>query len=372
MSNADNYKMLKLAEKAWINDNLDESTKLLSQRYNNTNTTIQEKPLNVVKYSEDIKITSLKFKGYDTFSNLLEFKESINIFDIGVPIKIDGTFLSREFAHLKYPERYEHLFSPLSGDTIKEIQNNSYRIKNAYLTLIRKPYYHWLLDTIPHLLGASYLRHLDSIKLINNASNPLTKWQKQLLEKTTKLFGINNLLWQPLNGNIIGASPGFSQTRMPLDKRLSILKSFRSSGKNKKPWRFIYAKRNIHDNRKLLNENEVISALGNKFQIIEPGNLDIDTQIDIFAEAKCIVGVCGSNLANIVFCQPKTLVVEISAGLPQMHFEKICKANDLQFKRISGNPSINQKNSKSMWNQVHSNLVVDAKTIKSYIESNIS
>lgn len=317
----------------------------------------------------------LSYNGQTLSSYLTTFDEGIAVFDIGVPLGINGTFFSHAFSHLRYPERYTHLFSKETDDAIRTIQQQGHRIKDAYVTLIRPPYYHWLLDTIPHLLGAAHLKQVDCIKLIAPDTMPLKVWQKELLERAAKSFGFSNVEWHPLTGNIVGVQPGYSQTRMPMGERVEVVRSLGPRTNSQKPWRFLYAKRSSGDIRQLKNEADVLQALDERFEVIEPGQLDVETQMQVFSEAQCVVGVHGSNLTNITFCQPGTAVVEIAAGLYQPHFERVCREAQLCFERVAGVPTTDETQSTEnsevtapTWAQAHGDLTVEPAHILEAIE----
>jgi capsular polysaccharide biosynthesis protein len=275
--------------------------------------------------------------------------------------------MSHAFAHLKYPERYVHLFSEESGNAIKTAANNAHHIANAYVTLVRPPFYHWLMDTIPHLYGASRLGHMESVTLIAPDSMTFHPWQKSLLKRAATAFGINNLTYTPTNGTVVAVRPGFSQTHMPLADRLALLRLIAPRAGAKKPWRFLYSRRGPKERRQLHNEDAVIAALGGRFTVIDPGEMDLPAQMSLFAEARCVAGVHGSNLTNIAFCQPGTAVVEIAAGLPQPHFERLAEAAGLRFMRVEADPVAPDSKDKT-WAQAHGDLTVDPAAVLTVID----
>ena len=359
MNKKNSIDTIKLAEKAWLEGDLKKSSEILESRFPNQQRLIFQKYLNINNSEKGINTTPLYFNGHDVNSFLVKFDSSISIFDLGLPLSNGGAFFSREFTHLKYPERYIHLYSPESIKAISSVMHSSYNIENVYLTLVRKPYYHWLLDTLPHLLGLSLLKNHKTIKLIGSGIPKLRGWQKEILQLATQMFKIDNLSWLNLNGNIVKSQPCFSQTRMSLKDRLMIIRTLKLKKNNKKPWRYIYAKRSKKDIRKLYNEDKLISKLDSRFEIVEPERLDIRSQINLFSEAKCVVGVCGSNLSNIVFCENNTSVVELSAGYEQKHFENISNAIDLNFFRVKGEPLEPELKIKNKWKEAHSDFNIN-------------
>lgn len=374
MTFASDFALLRRAEAAWVHGDLNTSTATLAQHAGNPTPVVHEAAYQPEHMPAGTSSIQLSHGDKKLSSHLTTFGEGIAIFDIGVPLTLNGTFFSQTFSHLRYPERYTHLFTTDTDRAIKTIREQPNRLENAYIVPIRPPYYHWLLDTVPHLLGAGRLSHLPEVRLIAPNSMPLRSWQKELLEKSSRAFGATNLKWTPLDGNIIGVRPGYSQTRLPLTERLTVLRALMPRYDSAPPWRFIYVKRSAGDVRQLLNEAALLEALSDRFEVIEPGQLDIEFQMKVFAEARCVVGVHGSNLTNIVFCQPGTAVVEIAAGLPQPHFENLCKGAGLNFARVNGMPAHERDSAESdnampaTWAQAHGDLGVDAKEVLQAIE----
>jgi capsular polysaccharide biosynthesis protein len=74
----------------------------------------------------------------------------------------------------------------------------------------------------------------------------------------------------------------------------------------------IYISRRGARLRSFLNESELeahLAALG--FSIVQPEMYQVDQQIQMFRRAKVIVGPSGSAFANVLYCRPGTIVVEI-------------------------------------------------------------
>lgn len=80
--------------------------------------------------------------------------------------------------------------------------------------------------------------------------------------------------------------------------------------------RRLYISRRDATMRKLLNEEELISALLQKgFEVVTPGELSFSEQISLFGEAGIIVGPHGAGLTNIVFAPAGCIVVELADKL---------------------------------------------------------
>jgi len=99
---------------------------------------------------------------------------------------------------------------------------------------------------------------------------------------------------------------------------------------------YVYSQRAPSDRRALKNEADRLDALGPRFKVVRPDQLDFATQIGVFSKAKCVVGVHGSNLTNIVFCPDGTGVVELFAGQPQKMYAAMAEAGAMPFQRVEG------------------------------------
>jgi capsular polysaccharide biosynthesis protein len=75
----------------------------------------------------------------------------------------------------------------------------------------------------------------------------------------------------------------------------------------------IYVSRRGGWARSLLDESELESRLAKLgFSIVQPELYKVDQQIQMFHRAKVVVGPTGSGFANVIYCRPGTLVVEIT------------------------------------------------------------
>jgi hypothetical protein len=158
---------------------------------------------------------------------------------------------------------------------------------------------------------------------------------------------------------------------MPLAERLRLLSYLMPAGV-KNAGDFLYVRRGAGEVRQLHNEAAVIEALGTRFRTIEPGNMSIDDQIRAFAGARCVVGVHGSNLTNIVFCAPGTAIIEIAAGLPQPHFEQISATAGLRLQRVTAAPVGTRAETGLTWAQAHGDLTVRPQDVVSAVDAALS
>lgn len=74
----------------------------------------------------------------------------------------------------------------------------------------------------------------------------------------------------------------------------------------------IYINRSDAKYRRILNETEVINFLGKLgFESVTLGSMTVAEQVKLFASADVIVSPHGAGLANLVFCQPETKIIEL-------------------------------------------------------------
>jgi len=85
------------------------------------------------------------------------------------------------------------------------------------------------------------------------------------------------------------------------------------------------------------NNSEVIDFLTKKgFTSYKIGELSFENQIYLFNKAKIIVGAHGAAFANLVFCKPKTKIIEIKPiNNPNYVNKTISKINSLDYTLIA-------------------------------------
>ena len=95
----------------------------------------------------------------------------------------------------------------------------------------------------------------------------------------------------------------------------------------------IYLRRSGEVKRKIINENELESKLSTfGFEAYDAAKMSAADQISLLKGAEIVISAHGSSLANIAFCKPETIVIEIfgpcggetcyprmAAGLQLMH-----------------------------------------------------
>ncbi len=225
------------------------------------------------------------------------------------------------------------------------------KIKGTVLSLVQgassNNYFHFLFDIITRLKMFEEIYNLSSIDYfyVNNELD----WQKKIFS----LFGIekqkliNSDKYRHIEANKIIAidHPWYHKGRVHDEvqnipswlvlwlrkKFLHMSKKFDSNEKI-----FIDRSESKFNHCQIQNNDEIISFLKAKgFTSYKVGQLDFFEQIYLFNNAKTIIGPHGAAFTNIVFCKPKTNIIEI---IPRTHPSKKCKRLseilDLNFFRI--------------------------------------
>lgn len=175
-------------------------------------------------------------------------------------------------------------------------------------------YYHWLLDLLPRLAliqrGGVNLDSIDYFLVNDRAS----RFQRESLE----LLGIpkHKIMeshWHPHIQATELIVPSF-----PCDTghfarwQTEWLQEKFRPGNAAKPFRRLYLNRRNVSYRRVENESGVEIFLEQYgFESIDPGDYSIEEQARLFAETEILIAPHGAALANIVFCQPGTKVVEL-------------------------------------------------------------
>lgn len=175
-------------------------------------------------------------------------------------------------------------------------------------------YAHWMLEILPRLAAAKALPILGRMKVLVPAT--LIPFQRE----TLTALGIGEKQMHPIAGKSLlfaqayvptyPAAGGYSRAQVQwLSQHLPA--AFPLS-KPAPPHRKIYISREDAKERRVTNHSEVETFLRSRgFETIIPGKLTVAQQIQTFQEAQVIVAPHGAACVNLVFCQPKTTLIEL-------------------------------------------------------------
>ena len=77
-----------------------------------------------------------------------------------------------------------------------------------------------------------------------------------------------------------------------------------------------------------------------KIKIYQPEKLSFKNQINLLRKSNLVIGAHGAAFANIIFCKPRTKVIEIiPSNHPNKQSERLCKILNLKYFRIKTKPN---------------------------------
>lgn len=173
-------------------------------------------------------------------------------------------------------------------------------------------YYHWIIDILPRLSLIEKFSTLGNTKLIVPSS--LNSFQKESL----LLTGVSPTRIQEFDGNYWQVEKLYfpsllSECGNPSPSIVSWLREkFLCNCDDSSARKKIYISRSDTNIRRILNEDEIASFLSKEgFEIICPGSLSFEKQVEIFKNANVIVAPHGAGLTNIVFSPRGSWIIEL-------------------------------------------------------------
>ena len=212
-------------------------------------------------------------------------------------------------------------------------------------------YFHFMFDIIPKIF---LLNSKISLKKIDYfyIANP-KEWQIKIL----KNLGIteDKLLSSKKYNHIIADEiytvdhpwyiKGTIQNSVKEIPSWIVLKNrdifLKKNRKNTKKRIFLDRSNSSYNHCQISNPNFVNEFIvRNKFKSLKPELSTFKTQINLFNNTSIILGAHGASLANIIFCRPRTKIIElIPADHPNKKCERISKILNLRYFRIKTKPN---------------------------------
>lgn len=192
---------------------------------------------------------------------------------------------------------------------IKRTETNCIVIHNSWY----ENYYHWCLEALPRLFVLK-----DSIDKINLI---LPTDLKKFHHQTMAFFDINSitycdeheLIFTPLLQFSSFTAPGFGEHNPNLIREMSaFFKSKTQSTGKFNHIKNIYTSRSATSKRKCVNEDELLHLVKKyDFEIIVPDNLTVNDQIELFGNAKNVLGVHGSSFVNCLYMKKGSVIFDL-------------------------------------------------------------
>jgi capsular polysaccharide biosynthesis protein len=181
--------------------------------------------------------------------------------------------------------------------------------QSLFLLGSKNNYKHWVTDYLPR--AKSFLENGSDAKLL--VGEGLKGYHRDSLSRIgigqdllVTIREIDTVSCAELH---VGAMPRRGDVVAPwaMDWLFERFQSSRPEGPEK-----LYVSRNDANVRRVLNEASVISELETLgFMTVTPGALSFQEQVEVFSNARIVVGLHGAGLANIAFARRNATLIEI-------------------------------------------------------------
>ena len=91
--------------------------------------------------------------------------------------------------------------------------------------------------------------------------------------------------------------------------------------------------------RGIKNEKELIHFLKKKkFFSVKLSELSVEEQIKLFNDAQIVIGLHGAGLANLIWCNKYTKIIELKSKNTNRIYENLAKVNGIKYISLSSKP----------------------------------
>jgi capsular polysaccharide biosynthesis protein len=223
-------------------------------------------------------------------------------------------------------------------------------------------YWHWLFDVLPRIFifsNHSDLNKIDyflfpdlkenfqieSLKILNM---PMEKclssryYRHFIADELVATEHPYNFLNDPLKDSL--SIPHWISSH--LKKKFNLIKNETNKSFPEKFYIDRSDSKSMHAKMRIIsNENEVIEVLKKyNFSALRLSDYHFNDQIQLFNQAKCVVGLHGAGFANIIFSKPNTKIVELRSSTAGEIIENLAKNHNLNYHCISVDPKISFNN----------------------------
>jgi len=219
-------------------------------------------------------------------------------------------------------------------------------------------YFHWLMDILPKIKICSENYSLDKINYfyLPNLTNSQTESLKYLGIKKNRIINSKTKKHIAADRIIFTSHPWYTKgkfhdqsSKLPKWIIIWIKKTFLNYKKKFKISKKIYLDRSEskHPHCQIINHKKLKSYLKKGgFESVKLTKLSFANQIFMFWNAEYVIGAHGAAFTNIVFCKPKTKIIEFRPyGHPGKNYQRIAQINNLKYDFIvSKKKYLNKKN----------------------------
>ena len=287
----------------------------------------------------------------------------------------ESTVVTKSF---NVPIDYSYCFRRKGKDLPIYVLNklpNPVRLKGTVLILNSSGtnnYYHWLFDILPRIY--LYYRRFDDFNkidyiLLNSVNFPFQIDTLELLNvpisKVINTYGE----YKYIEADKVIAPSMPSSTSYTVDKfTCEFLRNLIPTKETKNNVR-IFISREKANMRKIINEDELFFKLEEKYGFIKVflEDLRIETQAQLFKDAEIVIGAHGAAFSNLVFCRPKTNVLEFyTNSWLTPSYSCISQLLNLNHYQMECSPE-----NSIIWNNKSDSLVVDIVDVLEFCKLNL-
>lgn len=286
----------------------------------------QNVPLKNIELSKiNFELTNYNFQNY--IYNYFKTDFLLNT-QLLLPISLKTNLSSVELFGYLYHKKYSHFFDKDYYNLINQNLNNFQIYSKSFIIGSSDNYYHLVIDILPKIFG--YNPFIE--KYVNNIIIFNSKLQKSnILETVLKKKNVKSKVLTIEHGTYKFFDSFFTVKQSLTNIIFNYRKLFKEVLKNK-PQKNIYISRSDANQRKVLNEDELIENIKKlNFEIVNLSELSFFEQLSLFNSAKCILSLHGAGLTNLIFSNKKTRVIEIFPDFLNSSEDWYCNSNNDKF-----------------------------------------
>lgn len=197
-----------------------------------------------------------------------------------------------------------------------------------------KNYYHWMIECLPRLRYIQHYRETTGREPIVFIPESRSVWMEEALKLVNLDMDYRIITQKSVSTDrlIVPVHPD------PSSEDIAWLKSriLENESPDASP-QCIYISRNDATSRRVKNIEQINSIL-REFNIkkYELNEYTVQEQARLFAGADLVIAPHGAGLANLVFCEKDTSVVELFGDNMKTSYYRICKTAGMRYYYISG------------------------------------
>jgi len=231
--------------------------------------------------------------------------------DFYLPICAENFCTSTDLFGFYVKEKYSELLNVNLEKKVSRDKDNIEVIEDAFICGSTGNYYHDLIDCYSRLFSfdKNFLFHKNIRKIVISNSHI-----KGVLEHFLERLSIECPILVLKKNNLYKFKNSIIVANRKFDRTIKLYKKFYSK-KYVTPQKNIFISRKDSKMRIIENEDEVYDYLKKyNFENITLTGKSFEEQIDLFSSSKIIISMHGAALTNLLFAQPGSKVIELSAN----------------------------------------------------------